>query len=118
MLDISDNEKTRVSAILNESVAAIKDITGPYLKKIILFGSYARKDYTSESDIDIMVLVDSDEDQIRELDNLLEDRIFDLSLKYDKILSVIVKNQSHFKKWSDVLPFYTNVENNGIVLYG
>ncbi len=118
MLDASDNEKTRISAILNESVTAIKDVTGQYLERIILFGSYARKDHTSESDIDIMVLVDADDDKIREIDNLLEDRIFDLSLNYDKILSIIVKNRKHFKKWSDVLPFYTNVENNGIVLYG
>ena len=34
----------------------MKRILGENLKKVILYGSYARGDYTENSDIDIMVL--------------------------------------------------------------
>ena len=44
--------------LLEQYVEEIKKIYGTHLQKIILYGSYARGDYTQESDIDIMILVD------------------------------------------------------------
>jgi len=35
------------------------------LKKVIVYGSYARGDYQKNSDIDIMILVDADETEIK-----------------------------------------------------
>ena len=42
--------------IIMQFSGKIKKILGKKLKKVILYGSYARGDYTENSDIDIMVL--------------------------------------------------------------
>ena len=101
-----------------KSVAEIKRVAGGSLKKIILFGSFARADYNAESDLDIMVLLDADEDRIMEIDSLIDAKSYELSLKYSRILSIIMKSSKQFYKYNDVLPFYSNVQNQGIVLSG
>jgi predicted nucleotidyltransferase len=39
--------------ILNELIERVRPVFGDKLKKVILFGSYARGDYDAESDVDI-----------------------------------------------------------------
>ncbi|SKA12698.1 nucleotidyltransferase domain-containing protein [Selenihalanaerobacter shriftii] len=50
------------------------------LSKIILFGSYARGDYNSNSDVDLLFIVNEDNDSLRrvrhKIDSLLQDRVF------------------------------------------
>ena len=40
-----------------------------------------------------------------------------MNLKYDKVFSVIDVNVNKFDKWAAVLPFYQNVDREGIVLW-
>ena len=47
-----------IHTLLTQYLLELKKIYGTYLKSVILYGSYARGDYTSDSDIDIMLLVD------------------------------------------------------------
>ena len=42
------------SKLVNKSVEAL----GETLNRIVLYGSYARGDFTPESDIDVMILLD------------------------------------------------------------
>ena len=39
-------------------------------------------------------------------------------LEYDADINVIVKNEEHFNYWLGALPFYDNVQREGIVLNG
>ena len=47
-----------IQSLLPQYLAEVQQIYGPHLKSVILYGSYARGDYTEDSDIDIMILVD------------------------------------------------------------
>ena len=47
-----------IQTLLNQYLSEVKKIYGAHLKRVILYGSYARGDYTADSDIDIMLLVD------------------------------------------------------------
>ena len=44
--------------LMDRYVAEIRKIYGSHVKQIILYGSYARGDYTADSDVDIMILLD------------------------------------------------------------
>ena len=83
--------------------------------RIVLYGSTARGTNTAESDIDIAVFVrsrlQSDED------DRLSDAIVDMNLKYGKVFSVIDIDESTYQKWRAVLPFYQNVDREGVVLW-
>ena len=88
------------------------------IEKIILYGSYARGDANEESDIDIMVLCDNREEELdrkRRDINRIGSRI---SLENDIDVAVRLKDQNQFMDWLSVVPFYQNVDREGIVLYG
>ena len=55
---------TEMQNLITEYVTAVKKIYGNHLKQVILYGSYARGDYTKDSDVDIMLLVDLDETEL------------------------------------------------------
>ncbi len=62
-----------IQTLLSEYLIEIQRIYGFHLKRVILYGSYARGDYTAESDIDIIILVDlSDEEMDKYSDALAE----------------------------------------------
>lgn len=96
----------------------VKDILGDKLTKIILYGSYARGDYKENSDIDIMILTTLTDEEICRIKTDIYDLAFDFQMEYDTDINVIVKNEEHFNYWLGALPFYDNVQREGIVLNG
>ena len=104
--------------ILLNFAKQVKDILGDKLTKIILYGSYARGDYKENSDIDIMILTTLTDEEIRRIKTDIYDLAFDFQMEYDTDINVIVKNEEHFNYWLGALPFYDNVQREGIVLNG
>lgn len=101
--------------ILNELVNGILEIMKPSLIQIVLYGSVARGTNTEESDVDIALLVKGVLNKATE--ELLSDFIVEMNLKYDKVFSVIDIDYGNFLKWKDVMPYYQNLINEGIVLW-
>lgn len=110
-------QKTNIMDILQKYVAEVKAVYGAHLKKVILYGSYARGDQTSDSDIDVMILVDMDETEIKSHRNRLSDATFDVNFENDVLIMPIVQNTAFFEKWVRAYPFYNNVNNEGVELY-
>ena len=58
----------------------VRKILGKNLKQVILYGSYARGDYTEDSDIDIMVLTTLTDKEIEQIETEIYDLLaFDFS---------------------------------------
>ena len=85
----------------------VKSILGDKLDKVILYGSYARGDYNEHSDVDIMILTTLTDEEIEEV----ETEIFDLAFDFQ-----MDQNKERFNYWLGALPFYNNVQKEGIVL--
>ena len=87
-------------------------------KKIILYGSYARGDFRKSSDIDIMILTDLTDDEIVEYREIIWDYAYDMEWdnNFEFALSPLVKNIDKFNYWLEALPFYMNVQKEGVVL--
>ena len=102
---------------LDSYIDQIKMIYGGHLKNIILYGSYARGDFESDSDIDIMILLDLTELDIKRFANSLSDITFDFNMDYDVDIKPIAKNEEHYLKWVGNYPFYSNVDRDGVMLY-
>ena len=109
----------RIKNILKEYVKGLLKIVGEDLKQVILYGSYARgeQDENGEiSDIDIMILVDLEEDKIKELEKKVIDYSYDLDLKYDILLSPIIENVENYNNRTRYMAFYKNIEKEGVLL--
>lgn len=103
--------------ILKKYVEDLYKIYGEKLRTVILYGSYARGDFRPDSDIDIMILVDLSDDEIRNKGYMLSDLTFDYNFDNDLEIMPIVKNEGHFNKWLRAYPFYNKVKNEGVELY-
>lgn len=96
----------------------IKKILGTKLTKIILYGSYARGDFSENSDVDVMILTTLTDDEIERQENQIFDLAFQFLMEYGIDISVIIKNEEQFYYWLGALPFYDNVNREGVVLHG
>ena len=109
---------SKVRIMLDEFVEQCTRHFKGHVKKIILFGSYARGDYRDYSDLDVMILVDYTDREIVNLRSELSDLSFDIGDRNDLIiLSPIMQNVSHFNQWMGRYPFYDNIKDEGVVLY-
>ncbi len=104
-------------SLLSEYVSTVRKIYGHHLKQVILYGSYARGDYTKDSDVDLMLLVDLDEMELEKYSDALSELDFDYNVEHNIWMMPIVRNRKNFFKWSDSYPFYKNVKTEGISLY-
>ncbi len=107
---------TKIYNEINNFVIKAKKLLGDRLKKIILYGSYARGDYNTNSDIDIMLLTDLSDDEIVKYRQILWDYVADIEIDYGIILNPLLKNVNDFNELVDVTPFYQNVINEGVVI--
>lgn len=110
--------KTELQMVLGKVREESKRIYGSKLDQIILYGSYARGDYTEDSDIDIMILLDCDKDEVEKLRDETYEMANDISLDEDVFLSILLRDKEHFRENQDFLPFYRNVVREGISVYG
>jgi len=102
-----------IKPILEELKACLKRIYGDRLEKIILYGSYARKEANKGSDIDIMVLLKDCKDLLEERAKISQ-ALWELDLKYDTLISVIPEHIYRYEKKED--PLILNVKREGIIL--
>jgi len=78
---------TTIKKITKEFRKEIEKLYSRRLKQVILYGSWARGDATTESDIDLLVMLEGDVIPGQEIDRMI-DIITDINLKYDVLISV------------------------------
>lgn len=108
----------KIDNVIKKFVSELSKLLGKRLKKVILYGSYARGDYDKNSDIDIMILTDFSDDEIIEYRKKVRDLACDLEMENDVMISPLLRNINKYEKRVDVIPFYYNVEKEGVVLRG
>lgn len=107
-----------IQKILNDFLEEVKTILGNRLKKIVLYGSYARGDYNKNSDIDIMILTDLSDEEISKYRDKIWEFAYNIEFdnNFDIVLSPLIKNIDKFQYWLEALPFYMNIQKEGVVL--
>lgn len=107
----------QITEVLKPYVKKISQIYGKSLEAVILYGSYARGDYTADSDVDIMILVNLPEEDIQSSRSQVSEVTYDFNMEHDMLIMAVVKGTEHFRYWLPVHPFYQNVEREGVRLY-
>lgn len=100
-----------VEKIVAEAKAGLSALYAQRLKEVILFGSYARGDFTEGSDIDLLVLLDRLNDPGAERERYFP-AVCELSLKYDTVVSVIPMDYETYR--SKKTPLILNVHKEGV----
>ena len=114
-MDISMNyfsENKKINTLLDELKKKLDEIFTEILIHAIVFGSYAKGNYNHESDLDVFIVINSDE--IASGEDKLLDLAVDLSLKYDLVISAFLESYDNFNKYKTIKPLYAEIQKNGI----
>lgn len=99
LIELPDNVSFEEAAMLEPMAVAVHSI---------------RRTVINNDDIIALVIT---EKLSAENEDLLNDLIVDFDLKYDKVFSVIDIEKSTMTKWINSVPFYQNLEREGIILW-
>ncbi len=100
-----------VKQIIKEFREALKNIYKENLIKMILYGSYARGDFNSDSDIDLLIVLKKLESPGKEIDRMIE-VISEINLKYNVLISVFPVSIFEYNYLKS--PLLLNVRREGI----
>ena len=100
-----------------EVIEQIKDIIRHETPtaKTILYGSQARNEARSDSDIDLLILLDGEKITLKE-EEAITLPLYELELKTGISISPMVMLKKLWENRPFKTPFYINVTNEGIVL--
>lgn len=75
-------------------------------------------DFNENSDIDIMILTDLTDDEIVKYRRKISHLTYDIECKNNFEISVspLLKNIDKYNYWLEALPFYMNIQKEGVVL--
>ena len=111
------NKFFRNKPVVNNLLYLIKDLETIYeddAVAVVVYGSYARGTEGPDSDIDIAIFVKKTSKQKR-------DQMIDAVSKYElvtgKVISAIEIDSKQFNTWKDSMPFYKNIQRDGLTLW-
>jgi len=104
---------------LQQTLESVKSKTlnalGKDLYRIYLYGSCARGDDNSDSDIDVMIILDSD--NIKEYEDKIDEITSDICLDYDVLLSTQITSKNKWIGMQSYLPLYQAILREGKIVY-
>ena len=101
----------RLSVLLNDLKVSLVGIYGARLFSVILFGSQARGEENSGSDVDVMAVLD-DSVNVIEARSRLSDISWHYLMKYDELVSIMPMSKARFL--ADEISFLRVVKREGI----
>ncbi len=110
----TNGNKDSIQPVLVDLKKGLKALYGKQLKEVILFGSYARGEATSNSDIDILVLLNKETvSKFQEIKNM-EDVIFDILEHHHQLIGVVPVGKMDWETATS--PLFRVVRKEGISL--
>lgn len=109
-------DKTQLNKITSQIVEAYRYIYGQSIKNIVMYGSFARGDFDDESDIDFAAIVEGERQALQKQLEKVWDKASDIGLEYDAVVSPVVIPYEEFLEYKDKLPYYRNIDKEGIIV--
>ena len=106
--------RNELSIILDKLLLSYSSTYGGDLVRVLLYGSYSRGDYTSDSDIDVVAIVKGERQELQQRLKKVWDVSSDLELEYGTIVSPTVIPQDEYEKYKDIVPYYRNISDEGV----
>ena len=97
--------------ILTEFKMKIAQLYGQRLSGMVLYGSWARGDATSDSDMDLLVVLKGSVSPGEEIDRMI-DVITEINLRHGVLLSIVPASEADYASVNS--PLFINVRREGV----
>ena len=105
--------ESQLFMIETQIAESYKNVFGSDVVEILLYGSYARGDFDSESDIDVAAIVHGERSDLQEKLKIVWDKAADIGFDNDVVISPTVIPADEFDKYKTHLPYYRNIAMEG-----
>lgn len=105
--------EAQLSRITTAMVDCYRVVYGDDVVEIFLYGSYARGDYTENSDIDIVALVHGSREALQAKLKKIWELSSELGLENDIMVSPTVIPYDEFLEHKNTLPYYRSIVQEG-----
>ncbi len=105
--------ENQVNNISKQVLQLYRSVYGDSIVAIYLYGSYAKGNYTDESDIDITAIVRGDRADLQEKLKQVWDISADIGLENDIVISPTVIPYAEYEEYKEILPYYMNIRKEG-----
>ena len=102
-----------VRAALRDVREALRETYGERLRRLIVFGSHARGDGRSDSDLDVLIVLAGEVDPLKEA-RRTSDIVIDVAVHHGVALSLVHLSESEFAHQDR--PLLRNIDREGIDL--
>lgn len=107
----TDTDVSAVRAALNELQATLREYYGSQAPVLLLYGSYSRKEATSSSDVDVVLLYPGEVKPGKEISQL-RSILSALNLRYQILISLLPVSAHQYQTSSSA--FWTNVRREAV----
>ncbi|MBS6397922.1 MAG: nucleotidyltransferase domain-containing protein [Clostridiales bacterium] len=112
----NEANQSEMNGVIHAYVEEIKRLLGADFIRAVVYGSYARGEYTDESDIDIAVFTSRETSEFYGLIDKISEITFEYNVKYDVILSPVFQNVVQYERMLSVLPYYQSIQREGVTV--
>jgi predicted nucleotidyltransferase len=102
--------------IKSQMISAYRNVYGDSIVRIMLYGSYARGDYDSNSDIDFTAIAYGNRRELQDKLKIVWDVSADIGLENDVVISPTVIPADEFEQYKSRLPYYRNIDQEGLCI--
>ncbi len=107
-----------IDKVKKETVLLVCDALGEDIKKILLYGSCSRGDFSEDSDIDIALCVSCERADVKKYSDILAEIATQLAMKYLAIVNFVCLSENEFEERKSWYPYFKNIDREGELLYG
>jgi predicted nucleotidyltransferase len=104
----------QLEGIKKQIVSSYEMVYGNSIVEIILYGSYARGDYDSDSDVDFVAVVNGKRSELQDMLKKVWAMSADIGLENDVVISPSVIPADEFEQYKNTLPYYRNIDVEGL----
>lgn len=115
---LTKKSRNEINTITAEIIEEIRKLLKGDIYKIVLYGSCARGDFNNESDIDMMIIMNCKREEVCRYRKQVSKVASRIGLKNDIEVSLLLRDRDTFEQGEDILPFYKNIQREGVALYG
>ena len=90
------NLAPHIESLLRDLRTRLEVLYGDRLHAVVLYGSYARGEESSESDVDVMVVLEGEVDPWREI-RRMSDAAYEVSSAHEELVSVYPVSHAEFE---------------------
>lgn len=106
-LKLKENEKKALQELKQKLLRRFPDA------EAILYGSKVRSDYEEFSDIDLLILINSQ--VTRRIKEEITENTYDIELKYDVVFGIIIENRDFWESpLANAMPLHWNIDREGV----